>query len=73
MDKHDPSNNSIHADTRDLGVVVMIKPFHSTRQPLTIVQEPAGRLLCTRGKRGELIICQVIFMGVPAATLIRDF
>jgi hypothetical protein len=72
MDKHDPSSNSFHADTRDLGVVVIIKRFHPTIQPLTVVQEPAGRLLCTRGERGKLISCQLIVVGVPAATLIHD-
>jgi hypothetical protein len=40
-------------------------------QQRTIVQEPAWRLLCTLGKRGELLIGQVIFMGVPATALIR--
>ena len=36
----------------------------------TIVHEPARRLLRTVGERGELFVCQIIFMGVAAATLI---
>src|SRR6266403_369191 len=45
--------------------------LHSTkRQPQTIVQKPARGLLCTVGKLDELFLRQVIFMRVPATTLI---
>jgi hypothetical protein len=71
MDKHGPSSTSFHTDTRDLDVVVMIERFHSTRQQRTIVREPARRLLCTDGERGQLLIRQLIFMGVPATALIH--
>ena len=71
MDKHDPSSTSFHTDTRDLDIVVMIERFHSTRQQRTIVQEPARRLLCTDGERGQLLVCQLILVGVPAAALIH--
>ena len=40
------------------------------KQLQTIVQEQARRALCTFGERLELFACQIIVMGVAAATLI---
>ena len=36
----------------------------------TVVQEPARRTLCIDGECVELFVCQIIFVGVAAATLI---
>jgi hypothetical protein len=44
--------------------------FNKKKQQQTIVQEPARKAQCIVGERRQLFVCQIIIMGVAAATLI---